>query len=160
MSVQESLAEGWFESGLPWGQWHWLQQLGISPFEGVWPQAKPQEGNTVMALPIRARPRFPHSQSLPSGSFHKPHPYPSEARQNGNLNYRKLTKLTTWITVLSNSMKLWTMPCRVIQPSKTRPGVDCSSDHELLMAKYRLKWQKAGKTTRSFRYDINQIPYN
>ena len=40
--------------------------------------------------------------------------------------------------------------------SKTRPGADCGSDHELLIAKFRLK--KVGKTTRPFRYDLNQIP--
>ena len=38
--------------------------------------------------------------------------YPTESRQNGNHNYRKLTKLITWITALSNSMKLQAMPCR------------------------------------------------
>ena len=43
---------------------------------------------------------------------------------------------------------------------KTRPGSDCGSDHELLIAKFRLKLKKAGKTTRPFRYDLNQIPYN
>ena len=44
--------------------------------------------------------------------------------------------------------------------SKTRPGADCGSDHELLIAKYRLKQKKEGKTTRPFRYDLNQIPYD
>ena len=44
--------------------------------------------------------------------------------------------------------------------SKTRPGVDCGSDHELLIAKFRLKLKKVGKTTRPFRYDVNQIPYD
>ena len=44
--------------------------------------------------------------------------------------------------------------------AKTRPGADCGSDHELLIAKFRLKLKKAGKTTRPFRYDLNQIPYN
>ena len=44
--------------------------------------------------------------------------------------------------------------------ANTRPGADCGSDHELLMTKFRLKWNKIGKTTRPFRYDINQIPYN
>ena len=39
-----------------------------------------------------------------------------------------------------------------------RPGADCGSDHELLVAKFRLKLKKAGKTTRSFRYNLNQIP--
>ena len=43
---------------------------------------------------------------------------------------------------------------------KTRPGADCGSDHELLIAKFRLKLKKVGKTTRSFRYDLSQIPYN
>ena len=47
-----------------------------------------------------------------------------------------------------------------IQSAKTRPGADCGSDHELLIAKFRLKLKKVGKTTRSFRYDLNQIPYN
>ena len=44
--------------------------------------------------------------------------------------------------------------------SKTRPGADCGSDHELLIAEFRLKMKKIGKTTRPFRYDLNQIPYN
>jgi len=44
--------------------------------------------------------------------------------------------------------------------NKTRPGADCSSDHELLIAKFRLKLKKVGKTTRSSRYDLNQILYN
>ena len=42
---------------------------------------------------------------------------------------------------------------------KTRPGADRGSDHELLIAKFRLKLKKVGKTTRPFRYDLNQIPY-
>ena len=44
--------------------------------------------------------------------------------------------------------------------AKTRPGADCGSDHELLIAKFRLKLKKLGKTTRPFRYDLNQIPYD
>ena len=47
-----------------------------------------------------------------------------------------------------------------IQSTKTRPGADYGSDHELLIAKFRLKLKKVGKTTRSFRYDLNQIPYD
>src|SRR5574341_1275006 len=46
------------------------------------------------------------------------------------------------------------------QSAKTRPGADCGSDHELLIAKFRLKLKKVGKTTRPFRYDLNQIPYD
>ena len=47
-----------------------------------------------------------------------------------------------------------------IQSAKTRPGGDCGSDHELLIAKFRLKLKKVGKTARPFRYDLNQIPYD
>ena len=44
--------------------------------------------------------------------------------------------------------------------SKTRPGADCGSDHELLIATFRLKLKTVQKTTRLFRYDLNQIPYD
>ena len=47
-----------------------------------------------------------------------------------------------------------------IESAKIRPGVDCGSDHELLIAKFRLKLKKIGKTTRPFRHDLNQIPYD
>ena len=48
----------------------------------------------------------------------------------------------------------------LIQSAKTRPGADCGSDHELLIAKIRLKLKKVGKTTRRFRYDLNQISHD
>ena len=44
--------------------------------------------------------------------------------------------------------------------TRTRLGVDCGSDHEVLSAKFRLKLKKVGKNTRPLRYDLNQIPYN
>ena len=47
-----------------------------------------------------------------------------------------------------------------MQSAKTRPGADCGPDHELLIAKFRLKLKKVGKITRSFRYALNQIPYD
>ena len=47
-----------------------------------------------------------------------------------------------------------------VSKAKTRPGVDCGSDHEILIAKFRLKLKKVGKTTRPFRYDLNKIPYD
>ena len=47
-----------------------------------------------------------------------------------------------------------------IQSTKTRPGADWGSDHELLIAKVRLKLKKVGKTTRPFKYDLNKIPYD
>ena len=56
---------------------------------------------------------------------------------------------------------LWSQRWRSsIQSAKTRSGADCGLDHELLIAKFRLKLKKVGKTTRPFRYDLKQIPYN
>ena len=47
-----------------------------------------------------------------------------------------------------------------VQSAKTRPGANCGLDHELLMAKLRLKLKNIGKTTTPFRYNLNQIPYD
>ena len=47
-----------------------------------------------------------------------------------------------------------------VQSEKTKPGADCGSDLELFIVKFRLKLKKVGKTTRQFRYDLNQIPYD
>ena len=69
--------------------------------------------------------------------------------------------ITRWSTLKSvdyNSLQpRWRSS---IQSAKTRPGADCGSDHELLIAKFRLTLKKVGKTTRPFRYDLNQIPYD
>ena len=48
----------------------------------------------------------------------------------------------------------------LLQSAKTRPGANCDSHHDVLIANFRLKLMKVGKTTRSFRYDLNQIPYD
>ena len=47
-----------------------------------------------------------------------------------------------------------------LESAKTRPGADCGSDHQHLIAKFRLKLKKVGETTRPFRYDLSQIPYD
>ena len=47
-----------------------------------------------------------------------------------------------------------------IQSAKSRPGAECGSGHEFLIAKFRLKLKKVRKTTRLFRYDLSQIPYD
>ena len=49
---------------------------------------------------------------------------------------------------------------KLYRVSKTKLKADCSSDDELLIAKFRLKLKKVGKATRPFRYDLNQIPYD
>ena len=47
-----------------------------------------------------------------------------------------------------------------VNNNNKRPVADCGSDHELLIAKFRVKLKKVGKTTRPFRYDLNQTPYD
>ena len=64
------------------------------------------------------------------------------------------TLKSDWLYFLQPRME------KTIQSAKTRPGADCGSDHELLIAKFRLKLKKVGKTTRLFRYDLTKIPYD
>ena len=54
----------------------------------------------------------------------------------------------------------WSGVPRSIESSKTRPGADSGSDHELLIAKFRFKMKKVRKTPRPFRYDLNQVLYD
>ena len=68
-----------------------------------------------------------------------------------------LSYWTTRQVPLRNSSNLRGSP---IQSVKARLGADCSSDHELFIAKFKLKLKKVGKTTRPFRYDLNQITYD
>ena len=65
------------------------------------------------------------------------------------------TKIRLIIFFATKDEKLY-----IVSKKKKRPGVDCGLDHELLIAKFRLKLKKVGKTTRPFRYDLNQIPYD
>ena len=97
MSVQECPVEAWVDS-LASGQ------TRVREYSPTLHQ-KLIKDLLSLAPPIRTRPSFPH-QSLPSRSFHKSYPYSSEGRQNENHNHRKLTKLITWTTALSNSVKL------------------------------------------------------
>ena len=62
--------------------------------------------------------------------------------------------------VAPTSLPILQMGRSSIQSAKTRSGADCGSDHELLIAKFRLKLKKVEKTTGPFRYDLNQIPYD
>ena len=122
MRVQESPAEAWLNSGRPWGRGTEYNSPGISPFEGLplrLPEAKyrqetqphPPLENWIkdllsMALPIRTRPIFPHRKSLLTGSFHKPLILIPQSADRMETTVTELTKLITWITALSNSMKL------------------------------------------------------
>ena len=68
--------------------------------------------------------------------------------------------ITRWPTPKSDYILCSQRWRRSIQSTKTRPGVDCGSYHEPLIAKFRLKLKKVEKTTRPFRYELNQIPYD
>ena len=69
--------------------------------------------------------------------------------------------ITRWSTLKSDGLYFCSQRCRsCIESTKTRPGADCGSDHELLITKFRLKLKKVGKTARPFRYDLNHIPYD
>ena len=65
--------------------------------------------------------------------------------------------ITRWSIPKSDCSQRWRSS---IQSIKTRPGADCGSDHELLIANIRLKLKKVGETTRPFKYDLYQIPYD
>ena len=67
--------------------------------------------------------------------------------------------ITRWSTPKSDYILCSQRWRSSIQSAKARPGADCGSDHELLIAKFRLKLKKVWKITRPFRYDLNQIPY-
>ena len=68
--------------------------------------------------------------------------------------------ITRWSTQNQTDYILCSQKWRSsVQSAKTRPGADCGSDRQLLIAKFTLKLKKVGKTTRPFRYDLNQIPY-
>ena len=75
-------------------------------------------------------------------------------------------RLYAWVsTDGQNQNQIYYILCRQrqrssIQSAKTRPGGDCGSDHELLIAHFRLKLKKVGKASRPFRYDLNQIAYD
>ena len=84
---------------------------------------------------------------------HSRHPLPTTQEKT---LYMDITKWSTpksdWLYSLQPNLR------SSIQSAKTRPGADCGSDHDLLIAKFRLKLKKVGKTTRLFMYDLNQIP--
>ena len=86
---------------------------------------------------------------------HSKHPLPTTQEKTLHMD------ITRWSTPNQTDYILCSQRWRSsIQSTKTRPGVDCGSDHELLVTKFRLKLKKVGKTARPFRYDLNQIPYD
>ena len=94
-------------------------------------------------------------QNFSRTTGHSKHPLPATQEKTLHMD------ITRWSTPKSVDYILCSQRWRnSIQSAKTRPGADCGSDHELLIAKFRLKLKKAGKTIRPFRNDLNQIPYD
>ena len=86
---------------------------------------------------------------------HSKHSFPTTQEKTLHMD------ITRWSTLKSVDYILCSQRWRSsIQSAKTRLGTDCGSNHELLIAKFRLKLKKVGKATRPFRYDLNQIPFN
>ena len=84
---------------------------------------------------------------------HSKHPFPTTQEKTLHMDaIRWSTPKSDWLYFYSQRWR------SSIQSTKTRPGADCGSDHELLIAKFRLKLKKVGKTARPFSYDLNQIP--
>ena len=114
-----------------------LLRIPIWPWNAEWSRAK-----TNRVLPRECTGRSKH-------------PLPTTQEKTLHMNItRWSTPKSDWLYSLQPKMeKLYTV-------KKTRPRADCGSYHELLIAQIRLKLKKVGKTTRPFRYDINQIPYD
>ena len=85
---------------------------------------------------------------------HSKHPLPTTQGKTLHMGITRGSTLKSDWYILCNQR--WRSS---LQSAKTRPGADCGSDHELLIAKFRLKLKKVGKTTRPFRYDLYQTHY-
>ena len=84
---------------------------------------------------------------------HSKHPLPTTQEKTLHMD------ITRWLTLKSDWLHYLQLKMEKLYKAKTRPRADCSSDHELLIAKFRLTLKKVGKTTGfSFRYNLNQIP--
>ena len=91
------------------------------------------------------------------GTGHSKHPLPTAQEKTLHMD---ITRWSTPKYILCIYILCSQRLRSSIQSAKTRPAADCGSDHELLIAKFRLKLNKVGKTTRPFRYDLNQVPYS
>ena len=85
---------------------------------------------------------------------HSKHPLPTTQEKTQHKD------ITRWSTPKSDYILCSQRWRSSIQSAKTRQGADCGSDPEFLIAKFRLNLKEVGKTTRPFRYDLNQIPYD
>ena len=87
---------------------------------------------------------------------HSKHPLPTIQEKTLHLDITRWSITKSKIDYILCSQR-WRS---AIESAKTRSGADCGSEHQLLIAKFKLKLKKVGKITRPFRYDLNQIPYD
>ena len=125
---------------------YWNAKVGSQETPGVTGKfglgIRNEAGQTLIILP---RKRTGHSK----------HPLPTTQEKTLHMD------ITRWSILKSDEYILCNQRWRSsVQSTKTRPGADCGSDHELLITKFRLKLKIVGKTTGPFRYDLNQIPYD
>ena len=105
-----------------------------------------------LALQYRMKQGKGYNRVLPrERTGHSKHPLPKTQEKTLHMDVNKIRLIIFFAAKDGEAL---------YSQQKTRPGADCGSDHELLIAKFRLKLKKIGKTTRPFRYDLNQIPYN
>ena len=129
----------------------WVTELNWNNKEGTQPH--PSTENWIKDLlnkapPIRTRPNFHLSQSLSSGSFHKPLTLLHQSRQTENYKHRKLTNLITWTRALSNSRKLWAMPFRATQ------------DEQVIVESSDKTWSTGEGNGKPFQYSCLENPMN
>ena len=123
----------------------WNAKVGSQELPGVTNFALEYRMKQVKANRVLPRERTGHSK----------HPLPTTQEKTLHMD------ITRWSILKSIDYILCSQRWRSsIQTAKTRPRADCGSDHELLIDKFKLKLKKVGKTTRPFRYDLNQILYD
>ena len=150
-----------------WGPEHWLQECWPKSFRRRWPlpdslasgHTTGREHSTYwQKIGLKFTEHGPTHQSR-TQIFPQPvplisklpqafYPSPSEGRQNGNHNHRKWTKLITWITALSDSMKLWAMPCRAPQ------------DRQVMVESSDRTWSTGEGNGKPLQYSGHENPMN
>ena len=138
----------------------WGDCLGLSGWAGyIWEDPYKKEAgrseSDKKTQTEKQRFQWCHSWRPRECTGHSKHPLPTTQEKTLHVD------ITRWSTLKSDRLYSFSQRWRSsIQSTKTRPEPDCGSDHECLIAKFRLKLKKVGKTTRPFRYNLNQIPYD
>ena len=129
----------------------WNAKLGSQGIPGV-------TGKFVLGVQNEAEQRLTELLSR-EHIGHSKHPFPTTRDNSTHRHHQMVNTKIRLINLIDYVLYSWRWR-NSTQSAKTRPGAYCGSDYELLIAKFRLKLKYLGKTTRPFRYDLNQIPYD